>query len=169
MSSFDPTRRCLLGSLGAVMALSACGFAPVFSDGRAATSLLGNVAVDSLPGREGFILRERLRERLGGVPVGRPRYRIGTTYTVSSAGLNISQSASITRFNLTGVAEFSFRDAATGDVIFSETVQAVSAYSTTGSAFAAEVAERDAQERLALTIADRIASRVALAAEALPR
>lgn len=169
MSWFDPTRRRLIGGVAALVVSAGCGFAPVYTDGGRANALLGRIAIDKVPDRDGFLLRERLRERLGGPATDAPLYRVSMSYAVSSSGLGISQSASITRYNITGIARFTLHDVETREEIFTEEVRAVAGYSTTGSAFAAEVAERDARARLAVTIADKIATRVSLAAEALPQ
>lgn len=51
------------------------------------------------------------------------------------------------------------------DAVFSDSVQAFTAYNATATAYATRVAEQDAYRRLVVTLADKIVTRMAISAE----
>ncbi|MGB0498264.1 MAG: LPS assembly lipoprotein LptE [Rubricella sp.] len=149
--------------LGAAALLSACGFTPVFAPGSAAAGLRTRVAVSPLPGRRGFLLREGLRERFG--DEGDVVYVLDVVADYRETALSITQGAETTRFNIEGQARYTLRSIATDAIVSQGSVRSVAAYSATGSPFAVDVAQRDAEDRLATRLAEQIAAQVFLAAE----
>ena len=111
----------------------------------------------------GFAMREQLVARLGIADA--PRYFLTVAIEVGETGLAITPDGSITRFNLNGTAHFELVSADGGDPVISDATRAFTAYSATGSAYATRVAEQDARRRLAVTLADRIATQLAVTAD----
>jgi LPS-assembly lipoprotein len=163
MSWFD-RRAVLFGvAVGVALGLSGCGFRPLYSRGQAAAALRGRVRVERIDGREGFFFREKLTERLG--QSSDPEFRLTVRLNSNQTGLAITQSANVTRYNIDGAAAFTLIRLDGRRAVLNDTVRATAGYSATGSAYATQIAERDARERLAITLADKVASRVLLSAE----
>lgn len=168
-SSEQPTHSTALVSrravvcLGAVVAtLSSCGFSPIYGDGAPAQGLSGRIAVDEIAGKMGFTARKRLTERLGSAPDA--GHRLAVAIDVQSDGLAISQTNQITRYNLTGTAAYRIISLSSGGTVEDGTARAFAAYSATASPFATRLAEEDARARLAISLADQIATQVAATA-----
>lgn len=155
-------RRSFLGLLGGSAALAACGFTPVYGPNTAAANLRGRIAIPAFDSRLSFDLFERLEQRLG--PPESPLFRLHISTTIEEQGLAISQDNSITRYNLRATAEYSLTSLADDSRVFEARARAFTAYSATASAYATRVAARDAERRVAVSLADQIATRIAVAA-----
>ncbi|MEM8869471.1 MAG: LPS assembly lipoprotein LptE [Pseudomonadota bacterium] len=140
-----------------------CGFAPLYSEGSAARNLQGQIVVDTLEGRFGFDLRERLVTRLG-PPTG-AQFQLKIQTSTEEERRAVRADNTVSRFNLSVVARFQVIDRGTSAQVFEDTAQAFTAYSAVASAFATRQAEADAFGRLANTLADQIVLRLATTAE----
>ena len=161
MSSFDRRAVLILP-----LALAACGFSPAYAPGGAATRLQDRVRAADPTDKNAFDLVERLEERLGR---GRnAAYLLSYTITTQAVGLGVTTDNKITRFNLTGVIDYTLSDAATGARLTGGRVQSFTAYSATGSTVAGLAAEEDAATRLMRILADQIVARLIAAAADLP-
>ena len=160
MSLFS--RRKFLTFTAAPLALSACGFTPIYSEGSAAEKMHGRIALGTFDGLDGFKMREQLETRLGIATAA--THRLDVVLVVDSEGLAVTQDGSITRYNLSGEAEFTVTQLG-GGVVFRDSVSAFTAYNATASAYATRIAERDANRRMSVTLADRIVTRMAISAE----
>ena len=109
MSSSD--RRNFL-FLMAALPVAACGFAPAYGPGGAASGLQGRIRVDDPSDKNGFDLVERLEERLGRPEA--PRYALSYSITTTAIGVGITPENAITRYNLTGAVDWGLTDTATG-------------------------------------------------------
>ena len=161
-----PTRRRLLLWVAlAPAAISGCGFTPLYGEGTPAARMAGRVEVPPLEGEAGFTLQERLTGRLG--PVEQPVYRLDVTLSLTRAGVALTQENVTTRFDVIGVAEYTLVPLSGGPSAASGVVRAITGFSApesvTASAFASRAAQRDAERRLAVDLADRIVQRLALA------
>lgn len=156
MSSFD--RRAILLSLAA---LAGCGLRPVYGTGSPALALRGGVQVSTPDSREAFRLKARLEDRLG--PPVSPAYRLDVALTLSESPVGVSTGQEITRYTLRGTATYSLTDAVTGQVVDQGEVSNFTGYSATGTSVATLAAERDARDRLAVSLADLILARLMIA------
>jgi LPS-assembly lipoprotein len=161
------SRRLLLraaAALGLAALAGGCGFRPLHAPDGAAAPLRGRIAVDPVPGAAGFAFRERLVERLGVVEA--PTHRLSVDLDMREEGAAISRDAITTRFIVIGTAAFRLVPVGDTEPLVVESVSVQSGYSApdgdTASAFAARAAALAAQERVARTLADRIALRFAL-------
>lgn len=159
--SFD--RRSLALLAGSALGLAACGFRPLYAPEQAASALRNKVAIGQVAGREGFFFREKLIERLGTAQA--PDFRLIARLSSEQTGLAITQTAAVTRYNINGQANFTLLRLSDRMAVLDGQVFATAGYSATGSAFATQVAARDARERLATTLAEKLASRVLLSAD----
>ncbi|MBF9032938.1 hypothetical protein HKCCE2091_01695 [Rhodobacterales bacterium HKCCE2091] len=153
MSSSD--RRRLILSLAALPLVAACGFRPVYGTGGPGAALRGRVRIDDPVTRYGFELVSRLEERLGRGEAA--SYRLGYVIRVTREGIAITGSNDITRIRVTGEADYALTELSSGVQRLAGRVTTFTAYSTTGSTLATDAAARDAEDRLMVLLADRIA------------
>lgn len=127
-------------------------------EGSAARAVLGEIQFEVPTDRVGYHMRRMLERRLGR-PASDPPYLLVADIDISDSGLAITEDSSITRYVVRGRSRY----AMTGPEGFrpvSGFVESVSAYSATGSLYATRAARRDAEERIAEDMADRIATRI---------
>lgn len=151
MSSFN--RRFLLLALPA---LAACGFEPVYGTGGSAENLRGSILVDEPATLDGFNLVAQLEQRLGRAQA--PTLGMSVKITVSEEGLAISDTNNIERYNVLGRVEYALRDLRTNEQVYSSSVNTFTAYSASAQSVATLAAERDANARLMIALADKISS-----------
>jgi len=156
------SRRKFLSLASAPLLLASCGFAPIYGKGSAADAMYGRIQLGTFDGQTGFDMRERLETRLGAA--NNPGFTLDVVLKITSKGLAITPDGSITRYNLTGTAEFTV-SALDGKVVHKGKVEAFTAYNATGSAYASRVAGQDAHRRIAVNLADKIVTRMALSAK----
>ncbi|MEL6677214.1 MAG: LPS assembly lipoprotein LptE [Pseudomonadota bacterium] len=162
------SRRAFLSALTATGALAGCGFSPLFSSGSDARGLKSQITVSQITGREGYFLRERLLRRFGQPGPAAP-FVLSASFETEQEGLAITTAAAITRYNVNGTAEFSLRRIDGDGRPMEGTVRSTAGYSATSSPYATAVAERDALQRVAEDLAEKIANRVFLSAERVMR
>lgn len=136
------------------LALTACGFTPVYGPSGAGTVLQNRVLVDQPDDRIGFLLVQRLEERLGRGEA--PGFRLAVDLAVREEARAIDPDGDIRRFHLIGTAAYALRSADTDMVVIEDVVDTFVGYSATGTTVATLAARRDAQERLMTILADQI-------------
>ncbi len=159
-------RRQTLFALCALVAGAACGFTPAYGPGGGASVLQDNLRVSAPERRDGFLISQRLEDRLGRNDAG--RYVLTVTPTIQREGLATSVEGTTNRFQLTGRADFALRDLETDTVVRQGRVTDFTGFSTTGSTVATLAAERDATARLMVILADQIVDRLVISADGLP-
>ena len=161
-------RRAFLALGLAGLALAGCGFRPLYGEGSPAAGMRGQFVLDTPDGQPGFEMRERLLERLGAP--SDPLYRLAITLDLQSRGSALTQQDYTTRYDVTATARYAVVPLAGGAPVLTGTVNSITGYSApeseTASAFASLVAERDAEVRLARTLADQIVTELAVTAGA---
>lgn len=158
-------RGVLLAALAAAT-LSGCGFQPLYSQGSPAAEMIGRVEVGLIDSEPGFVMRERLTERLG-APID-PSHRLEVELDLERVGVALTEQDVTTRFNIVGEASFQLTPLAGGPAIDFDPVISIAGYSApesqTASAFASLSAQRDAERRVARALADLVVMRLALTA-----
>ena len=146
------SRRALLAS---ALALAACEYEPVLDAGDP-PGVGVPISIAAPEGELQFFFRERLVERIGDFETA----RLSLTYAVETSVIQeaISPDRVTERFLINGVARWTlsttFEEVASGDVTGS------ASYSNTGTTISAAAAERDAQRRLMVILADRTVSQI---------
>jgi LPS-assembly lipoprotein len=143
--------------IGAVT-LAACGFTPAYAPGGGGLALQNTILADAPREKAAFDLVERLEERLG--PSDNPTYRLGYQITLNAIGVGISTDTSTTRYNLTGVVDWTLTDATTGARLTGGKADSFTSYSATGSTVAGLSAQEDASQRLMRILADQIVTQL---------
>jgi len=147
--------------LVAVMAAAGCGFTPAYGPGGTAGVLRDAVRVEVGETVFDYRLRAAVEERLG----AGEGFVLTLEARVEEVAAAVTEEGSITRFNLTGVAEWRLVDAAGAEVGAGQ-VSGFTGYLTTGSTVATEAARRDAEERLAVVLAEQVVARLVIVAGA---
>jgi LPS-assembly lipoprotein len=154
-------------SVLALLALSACGFAPAFGTDGPAETLLGAVRTADPTDKNSFDFVQRMEERLG-----RPTaaaYDLTYVITTEPVGVGITPEGATTRYNLSGSVDWSLTRRADGVRVTGGTVESFTSYSATGSTVAGLAAAEDAALRLMRLLADQIVARMTASAAAWAR
>lgn len=141
-----------------VLLVGACGFEPAYGPNGAGAVLQNRVLVDQPDDRAGYLLVQRLEERLG--RAGDPAFRLAVDLNVAEEARAIDSDGDTRRYHLIGSAAYTLVEAGTGTVLRAETVDTFVGYSATGTNVATLAARRDAQERLMTILADQIVLRL---------
>jgi LPS-assembly lipoprotein len=152
-------------SLIALASLTACGLRPVYGGGGHGTvaQALGNVTVDPIEGKGGWLVRNALNDRLAAMRGGTgPRYRLVVKLDDQISGFGLRADTAVTRERRTLRARYQLVDEATGAQVLDDTAGSDAGIDVTSSEYATIAAEDTALERLSQTVADQIVTRLAL-------
>lgn len=152
--------------LGALVALSACGLQPVYGGGVNSSAAQGLSAIDvaDIPGQEGWLMGNALRDRLAmGRSQSAPRYRLDVRLDDSLEGLGLLNDDTIGRERRTLRARYQLFDLSDDSIILDATAGSDAGIDVVSSEYATIAAEQSALERLTLEVADRIVTRISLA------
>ena len=148
----------------ALLALGGCGLRPLYSGGSggAVAQTLGSVTVASIDGQSGWLMRNKLVERLGEGGSGTATYRLDVTLddNLTSFGVRGNQAATQERRTLR--ARYQLVDLRNGTVVLDSTAGSDAGIDIVSSEYATVAAEQTALENLTGIVADQITARVAL-------
>jgi LPS-assembly lipoprotein len=151
----------------ALLSLSGCGLRPLYGGGSsgAVASTLRSVTVAPIAGQAGWLMRNKLVDRLGESGSGTPLYRLDVTLddNITSYGLRSDQAATQERRTLR--ARFQLVDTRNGMVVLDSTAGSDTGIDIVSSEYATVAAEQTALENLTDIVADQIVSRLALYAD----
>jgi LPS-assembly lipoprotein len=146
-----PKRRLLLAlPLGMVVALSGCGWAPLYADRESgpADEDLRAIKVDPIPERIGQKLAWALRESFNPTGVSTPqRYRLRTLLTTARADLGIQSTGLGSRGKFDATAAFTLIDIKSGAALMATTSHVSESFDILANEYASVVAEDDARTR----------------------
>ncbi|MHA7820776.1 MAG: LPS assembly lipoprotein LptE [Erythrobacter sp.] len=148
----------------ALFALSACGLQPMYAGGSASPVAQGLAAVDvpAIPGRDGWLVRNALQERLGVAGEASPRYRLDVRLDDSLEALGVLNDDTISRERRILRSRYQLIDLATGEILLDATSGSDAGIDVVSSEYATIAAEQRALENLAQDVAERMVRRVAL-------
>lgn len=142
-------------ALFSTLALSACGFTPLYGQ-HGVTGGLGAIEVVAADGRAGYLLREQLDDALARDPNVLASHRL--TYKVEekrfARGVRVDNVAN--RYELNMKVEWKLTDTATGSEVRKGVATAVVTYDSADQPYAAIAAQQDGQERAAAEVARKI-------------
>lgn len=150
-----------------ILALSACGFSPMYGSmgsGISAKEGLDKVEIDMIPDHEGVILRNTLIDNFyqGGYPSS-PTHRLHVEkLATAESDLDITINSEATRKQIRITARFSLIDNATNKAALVRTIYSIASYNVLGSQFTTRVSENDARESALNDLARQIENQVAL-------
>ena len=157
--------------VAAVVLLPACGLHPLYGGGASSpvASTLQSVEVGPIGGQSGWLVRNKLIDRLGGSGQGAPAYRLDVTLDDDITAFGIRSDRAATRERRTLRARYQLVSLATGEVLLDATAGSDAGIDIVSSDYATVAAEQTALENLAEIVADQIVGRIGLyAARARP-
>ncbi len=151
-------------ALLAPFALTACGLQPMYAGGSSAAVAQGLAAVDipAIQGRGGWLVKNALDARLGVAGQATPQYRLDVRLDDSLEALGVLNDDTISRERRILRARYQLVDIATGAILLDATAGTDAGIDVVSSEYATIAAEQKALENLAVDIADRMATQVAL-------
>lgn len=156
--------------LAAALVLTGCGLRPLYgggSSGQVATTLT-SINVTPIPGRLGWLMFNKLKDRLGTQNATGARYRLDVELDDDIVGLGIRGDRAVTRERRTVRARYKLVEAATGQVILDATAGSDAGIDVVSSPYATVAAEQTAAERLSDAVADQIVARLGIFAARTP-
>ncbi len=151
-------------ALAALLALSACGLQPMYGGGASSGVAQGLAAVDvpPIPGRDGWLVRNALQDRLGVAGETSPRYRLDVRLDDALEALGVLNDDTISRERRILRSRYQLIDLATGEILLDATAGSDAGIDVVSSEYATIAAEQTALENLAKDVADRMVTRIAL-------
>ena len=146
---------------GAALALSACGFAPLYAQ-QGVTSGLKQIGIEVPDTRTGYFLEQDLRNGLGGDENSPKAYLLTVTMKESHFSIGYKVDDTSTKSEITSNVSYALTDAVTGKSLYKDTFTETVTYDTTTSPFTGIVSQQDAQERIAVAISQKIQTNLAL-------
>ncbi|WP_019515318.1 LPS assembly lipoprotein LptE [Sphingomonas sp. Mn802worker] len=150
--------------LMSTMLLGGCGLQPLYSGGSngPVSRAIGQVSVDPIEGKAGWLMTNALNDRLGAVSGGGAPYRLVVKLDDQIRGLGVRRDNSVTRERRTLRARYQLIDSAQGTVVLDQTAGSDVGIDVVQSDYAVVAAENTALERLSVMLADQIVARLAL-------
>jgi LPS-assembly lipoprotein len=153
-----------LAPILALVLLPSCGLQPLYGGGTAspAAAALRSVQVAPIPGQSGWLVRNKLVDRLGEGGKASATYRLDVTLddNITSFGLRRDQAATQERRTLR--ARYQLVNMASGMVVLDATAGSDASVDIVSSEYATVAAEQTALEQLADEVADQIVARLAI-------
>jgi LPS-assembly lipoprotein len=148
----------------AALALSGCGLQPLYSGGANASVPQGLAAIEvpAIPGRDGWLVRNALQDRLGVAGDAAVRYRLDVRLDDSLEGLGVLNDDTISRERRILRARYQLVDLTTGEILLDATAGSDAGIDVVSSEYATIAAEQTALENLAKEVADRMTVRIAM-------
>lgn len=145
-------RLTLLAPLALLVA--ACGFEPVYAPGGSGAALQGQVLVDEPDSVITFRMVQEIEARLGRTAT--PVYRLTYDLTLEREAQSITAQNAILRYSLIGQMSYALIRISDGAVITSGNVEDFVSYSAAGTSLETLASERDADQRLAVALANLV-------------
>ena len=148
----------------ALLMLSGCGLRPLYSGGEGSpvASMLRAVAVAPIPGQSGWLMRNKLVDRLGESGAATPAYRLDVKLDDNITAFGIRGDQAATRERRTLRARYQLVNLQTGLVLLDATAGSDEGIDIVSSPYATVAAEQTALEQLSDTVADQIVARLGL-------
>jgi len=153
-----------IASLLLALALSSCGLRPLYGGGASGTvaATLQSVQVAPIGGQVGWLVHNKLVDRLGESGSAGPTYRLDVTLDDNITGFGIRGDRAATRERRTLRARYQLVNLASGTVVLDATAGSDAGIDIVSSEYATVAAEQTAVERLSDIVADQIVARLAV-------
>jgi LPS-assembly lipoprotein len=150
--------------------VSGCQLRPLYaggSSGQVATTL-SSVTVAPIEGQVGWLVFNKLKDRLAATGNGEARYRLDVELDDDIVGLGIRGDRAVTRERRSLRARYQLVDLSNGSVVLDATAGSDAGIDVVSSEYATVAAEQTAVERLSEVVADQIVARLSLYAARTP-
>ena len=151
----------------ASLALSACGLKPLYSGGSQGqvSALLGSVTADAIEGKNGWLMRNALNDRLGASRGNSARYRLVVKLDDQIEGFGVRADDTVTRERRTLRARYQLIDLDSSKTVLDATAGSDAGIDVVSSEYATIAAENTALENLTQKVAEQIVTRLSLYAQ----
>ena len=148
----------------ALLSLGGCGLRPMYAGGNsgAVATTLRSVTVGPIEGQAGWLVRNKLLDRLGKADGGATVYRLDVTLDDSITAFGLRSDRAATQERRTLRARYQLVETRTGTVVLDATAGSDAGIDIVSSEYATVAAEQTALENLSDIIADQITARLAL-------
>lgn len=156
--------RHLLALILLSLMLSACGLKPLYSGGStgAVASTLGTVTVEPIAGKNGWLMRNALNDRLGSAQSASAKFRLVVALDDQIEGFGVRADDTVTRERRTLRARYQLISLTTGETVLDATAGADAGIDVVSSEYATIAGENTALENLTQRVADQIVTRLSL-------
>jgi LPS-assembly lipoprotein len=152
------------------LVVSGCQLRPLYaggSGGQVATTL-SSVTVAPIEGQVGWLVFNKLKDRLAATGSAEARYRLEIELDDDIVGLGIRGDRAVTRERRSLRARYQLVDISNGSVVLDATAGSDAGIDVVSSEYATVAAEQTAAERLSEAVADQIVARLSLYAARTP-
>lgn len=154
----------------AAFLLAGCQLQPLYAGGASGrvASTLSSVKVVPIEGQVGWLVFNKLKDRLAVAGTSEPRYRLNVELDDDIVGLGIRGDRAVTRERRSLRARYQLVDTGTGAVVLDATAGSDAGIDVVSSEYATVAAEQTAAERLSEAVADQIVARLSVYASRAP-
>ena len=147
-----------------VMMLPACGLQPLYSGGSkgAVAATLGTISVVAIEGKNGWLMRNALNDRLGTQNNVSTQFRLVVTLDDRISGFGVRADDTVTRERRTLRARYQLISTATGETVLDATAGSDAGIDVVSSEHATIAGENSALENLTQKVADQIVTRLSI-------
>ena len=144
--------------------LPACGLQPLYSGGSkgAVAATLGTISVVAIEGRNGWLMRNALNDRLGTQNNVSTQFRLVVTLDDRISGFGVRADDTVTRERRTLRARYQLISKATGETVLDATAGSDAGIDVVSSEYATITSENSALENLTQKVADQIVTRLSI-------
>lgn len=154
----------LIAIAAAALALSGCQLQPLYAGGASGpvAQTLSSISVAPIRGHVGWLMANKLKDRLGAAGESQARYRLQVELDDDIVGFGIRGDRAVTRERRTLRARYQLIDTTNGSVVLDATAGSDAGIDVVSSEYATVAAEQTAAERLSDVVADQIIARLGL-------
>lgn len=147
-----------------VMMLPACGLQPLYSGGSkgAVAATLGTISVVAIEGKNGWLMRNALNDRLGTQNNVSTQFRLVVTLDDQISGFGVRADDTVTRERRTLRARYQLISTATGETVLDATAGSDAGIDVVSSEYGTIAGENSALENLTQKVADQIVTRLSI-------
>jgi LPS-assembly lipoprotein len=147
-----------------VMMLPACGLQPLYNGGSkgAVAATLGTISVVAIEGKNGWLMRNALNDRLGTQNNVSTQFRLVVTLDDRISGFGVRADDTVTRERRTLRARYQLISTATGETVLDATAGSDAGIDVVSSEYATIAGENSALENLTQKVADQIVTRLSI-------
>ena len=147
-----------------LLTLTGCGLRPLYAGGSggAVASTLSAVSVAPIAGQSGWLMRNKLVDKLGEAGSAAPAFRLDVTLDDNITAFGLRSDRAATQERRTLRARYQLVELKTGTVVLDATAGSDAGIDIVSSEYATVAAEQTALENLSDIVADQIVARVAL-------
>ena len=144
--------------------LPACGLQPLYSGGSkgAVARALGTISVAPIEGKNGWLMRNALTDRLGAHNSNIAQFRLVVVLDDQIEGFGVRADDTVTRERRTLRARYQLISVETGETVLDTTAGSDAGIDVVSSEYATIAGENSAVENLTQKVADQIVTRLSI-------